>query len=264
MRRENGQDPMPVSSGSATDKGLRRSTNEDSLLVRGDLGLFVVADGMGGHAAGEVASQVAVEGIAAFVEATVTVSPDQTWPVPFDARESVDANRLRAGFCMANHRLAARVASSRELRGMATTAVAMLVDGDAGTLAHVGDSRAYLLRQARIARLTRDHSWVEEQIQAGTLSEAAARRHPWRNVVTRALSGAADLDVEIQALRLEPRDRVLLCTDGIFSVLGDERIGDILGRDAGLDDLCSMLIEETNDGGGPDNATAVVIEVDAR
>ena len=255
---------MPVSSGSATDTGLRRSTNEDRLLVRGDLGLFVVADGMGGHAAGEVASQVAVEGIGAFVEATVTVLPDQTWPVPFDARESVDANRLRAGFHMADQRLAARIAASRELRGMATTAVALLVDGDAGTLAHVGDSRAYRLRGGEFARLTRDHSWVEEQIQAGTLTEAAARRHPWRNVVTRALAGSGDLDVEIQALRLEPRDRVLLCTDGVFSVLADERIGEVVGRDAGLDDLCGALIDEANDGGGPDNATAVVIEFDAR
>ena len=192
------------------------------------------------------------------------MSPDQTWPVPFDARESVDANRLRAGFHMANQRLAARIASSRELRGMATTAVALLVDGDAGTLAHVGDSRAYRLRRGEFARLTRDHSWVEEQIQAGTLTEAAARRHPWRNVVTRALAGSADLDVEIQALRLEPRDRVLLCTDGVFSVLADERIGEIVERDAGLDDLCGALIAGANDGGGPDNATAVVIEFDAR
>ena len=255
---------MPVSSGSATDKGLRRSANEDNLLVRDDLGLFVVADGMGGHAAGEIASQVAVEGIGAFVEATVTMSPDQPWPVPFDTRESVNANRLRAAFCTANGRLAAQVASSRELRGMATTAVAMLVDEDAASLAHVGDSRAYLLRHGQLSRLTRDHSWVEEQIRAGALSEAAARRHPWRNVVTRALSGAADLDVEIQELRPEPRDRVLLCTDGIFSVLTDDRIGEVLGRDAGLDDLCNILIEETNDGGGPDNATAVVIEFDAR
>ena len=204
-----------------------------------------------------------MEGIAAFVEATVTVSPDQTWPVPFDARQSVNANRLRAGFSMANGRLAAQIASSRELRGMATTAVAVLVDEAAVTLAHVGDSRAYRLRQGAISRLTRDHSWVEEQIQAGTLTEAAARRHPWRNVVTRALSGAADLDVEIQELRLEPGDRILLCTDGVFSVLSDERIGRILGDGADLDDVCNALIEETNEGGGPDNATAVVIEFDA-
>lgn len=255
---------MPVSSGSATDKGLRRPANEDSLLVRDRLGLFVVADGMGGHAAGEIASQVAVEEIGAFVEATVEVSSDETWPVPFDARESVNANRLRAAFCTANVRLAARIGAARELRGMATTAVALLVDDDAGALAHVGDSRAYLLRRGRLGRLTRDHSWVEDQIRAGALSEEAARRHPWRNVVTRALTGAADLEVEIQELRLEPRDRVLLCTDGIFAVLTDDRIGAVLGRAAGLDDLCGALVREANDGGGPDNATAVAIEFDAR
>ncbi len=116
---------MRVSSASATDKGLRRSTNEDSVSVREDLRLFVVADGMGGHAAGEVASLAAVEGIVAFVEATMTISPDQTWPIPFDPKQSVSANRLRAGFRMGNWRLAEQIASSSELRGMATTAVAI-------------------------------------------------------------------------------------------------------------------------------------------
>ena len=171
---------MGVSSASATHRGLRRSTNEDSLSVREDLGLFVVADGMGGHAAGEVASRAAVEGIVAFVEATVAMSPDQTWPIPFDPEQSVNANRLSAGFRMGNRRLAAQIASSGELRGMATTAVAVLIDGRAGTLAHVGDSRAYRLRDGQLERLTRDHSWVEEQIRVGALSETAARQHPWR------------------------------------------------------------------------------------
>ncbi len=151
---------MHVFSASATERGLRRSTNEDSFAVREALGLFVVADGMGGHAAGEVASRVAVEGIVAFVEATITISPDQTWPIPFDPEQSVNANRLRAGFRMGNWRLAEEIASSSELRGMATTAVAMLIDGGTGTLAHVGDSRAYRLRDGQLERLTRDHSWV--------------------------------------------------------------------------------------------------------
>ena len=167
---------MSVSSASATDKGLRRSTNEDSVSVREDLGLFVVADGMGGHAAGEVTSRVAVEGIVAFVEATQTMSPDQTWPIPFDLEQSVNANRLRAGFRMGNRRLASQIGSSSELRGMATTAVAVLIDGGTGTLAHVGDSRAYRLRDGQLDRLARDHSWVEEQIRVGALSETAARQ----------------------------------------------------------------------------------------
>ena len=101
-----------------------------------------MADGMGGHAAGEVASRAAVEGIVAFIESTQTISPDQTWPIPFDPEESLNTNRLRAGFRMGNWRIAAQIASSSERRGMATTAVAMLIDGETGTLAHVGDSRA--------------------------------------------------------------------------------------------------------------------------
>ena len=121
---------------------VERCLRKDSFSVREDLRLFVVADGMGGHAAGEVASRAAVEGIVAFIESTQTISPDQTWPIPFDPEESLNTNRLRAGFRMGNWRIAAQIASSSERRGMATTAVAMLIDGETGTLAHVGDSRA--------------------------------------------------------------------------------------------------------------------------
>ena len=177
---------MCVSSASATDTGLRRSINEDSVSVREDLRLFVVADGMGGHAAGEVAS-----------------------------------------------------------------------------LAHVGDSRAYRLRDGQLERLTRDHSWVEEQIRVGALSETAARQHPWRNIVTRALSGSEDLEVDIQEVSLTPSDRLLLCTDGVFTVLSDGQISEVLRRETDLDSLCHALIQGANDGGGPDNMTAVVVQVNA-
>ena len=254
---------MRVSSAAATDTGLRRSTNEDCFSVREELRLFVVADGMGGHAAGEIASQAVVEGIVAFVEATQAMSPDQTWPIPFDPEQSVNANRLRAGFQMGNRRLAAQIASSSELRGMATTAVAVLIDGGTGTLAHVGDSRVYRLRDGQLDRLTRDHSWVEEQIRVGALSEAAARRHPWRNIVTRALSGSEDLDVDIQEVALRSGDRLLLCSDGVFTVLDDDQIGEVLRRETDLHSLCHALIQGANDGGGPDNVTAVVLEIHA-
>jgi len=254
---------MRISSASATDQGLRRSTNEDNFAVREDLKLFVVADGMGGHAAGEVASQAVVEGIVAFVEATRAMSPDQTWPTPFDPEQSVNANRLRAGFQMGNRRLAAQIASSSDLRGMATTAVAMLIDGGTATLAHVGDSRVYRLRDGQLERLTRDHSWVEEQIRLGALSETAARQHPWRNIVTRALSGSDDLEVDIQEVALQSGDRLLLCSDGLFTVLSDGQISEVLRRETDLDHLCHALIQGANDGGGPDNVTAVVLELNA-
>ena len=254
---------MRISFASATDTGLRRSTNEDCFSVREDLRLFIVADGMGGHAAGEVASQAVVQGIVAFVEATQAMSPDQTWPIPFDHELSVNANRLRAGFRMGNRRLAAQIASSSELQGMATTAVAVLIDGETGTLAHVGDSRAYRLREGQLERLTRDHSWVEEQIRVGALSEAAARQHPWRNIVTRALSGSEDLEVDIQEIALQAGDRLLLCSDGVFTVLDDDQISEVLRRETDLDQLCDALIQGANDGGGPDNVTAVVLESNA-
>ena len=252
---------MRISSASATDQGLRRSTNEDNFAVREDLKLFVVADGMGGHAAGEVASQAVVEGIVAFVEATLAMSPDQTWPTQFDPELSVNANRLRAGFQMGNRRLAAQIASSSDLRGMATTAVAMLIDGGTATLAHVGDSRVYRLRDGQLERLTRDHSWVEERIRLGALSETAARQHPWRNIVTRALSGSDDLEVDIQEVALQSGDRLLLCSDGLFTVLSDGQISEVLRRETDLDHLCHALIQGANDGGGPDNVTAVVLEL---
>ena len=254
---------MRVSSASVTDKGLRRSNNEDCFSAREDLKLFVVADGMGGHAAGEIASQAAVEGIVAFVEATETMSPDQTWPVPFDPEQSVNANRLCAGFRMGNRRLAAQIASSSELRGMATTAVAALIDGGTATLAHVGDSRAYRLRDEQLERLTRDHSWVEEQVRVGVLSDTAARQHPWRNIVARALSGSEELEVDVQEVSLATGDRLLLCSDGVFTVLNDEQIGEVLRRETDLDSVCHALVQGANDGGGPDNVTAVVLEVDA-
>ena len=240
---------MRISCASATDVGLRRPTNEDCVSVRPDLRLFVVADGMGGHAAGEVASQVAVEGIVAFVEATETLGPDQTWPVPFDPEQSVNMNRLRAGFRTGNQRVAAQIASSREFRGMATTAVAVLIDGGTGTVGHVGDSRAYRLRDERLERLTQDHSWVEEQIRVGALSETAARQHPWRNVVTRSLSGSADLEVDIREVSLTAGDRLLLCSDGLFAVLSDDEISAMLRHEADLDTLCHALIQEAHNGG---------------
>ena len=164
---------------------------------------------------------------------------------------------------MGNREIAVQIASSSKLRGMATTAVAMLIDDGSGTLAHVGDSRAYRLRDGQLERLTRDHSWVEEQIRVGALSESAARQHPWRNIVTRALSGSDDLEVDVKEVSLKPGDRLLLCSDGVFTVLDDDQISEVLRRDTDLDSLCHALIQGANDGGGPDNATAVALEVDA-
>lgn len=142
---------------------------------------------------------------------------------------------------------------------MATTAVAALVKGKKAALAHVGDSRAYLLRAGQLTRLTADHSWVEEQIQAGMLTEAAAREHPWRNIVTRALSGADGLNVDVTELELEVGDRVLLCSDGLPTVIHDSEIGDVVSTTADLQAVCDELVRRANAAGGPDNVTTLVV-----
>jgi len=248
----------------ASHPGLRRSANEDSFRTRPDLGLFVVADGMGGHVAGEVASQIAVEAVEAFVEETAAADRHRTWPVAYDPALSLDANRLRAGFQLANRRIAQQARQEAGLRGMATTASAILVTtrGDA-TVAHVGDSRVYLYRAGTLRRVTTDHSWVEEQVRAGVLDRDAAHQHPWRNVVTRALAGGDDPDVDLSGVPLEPGDWVLLCSDGLCTVVPDGRIAEAVAAADAPDGLCSRLVGLANEAGGPDNITVVALRIDA-
>lgn len=243
--------------------GLRRSANEDSYCARPDLGLFMVADGMGGHVAGEVASRVAVGAIEAFTAETADAERNRTWPFPYDPQLSAEANRLKAAFRLANRRIADTMASAEGLRGMATTASALLIGTNGASVAHIGDSRLYRLRRGALDQITRDHSWVEEQVRSGTMTASAARQHPWRNIVTRALAGGDDPDVDVADLALEPGDRMLLCSDGLYSVVPDVRIADVLGGPEPLDAICQTLVAEANAAGGPDNITALVLQVDA-
>jgi protein phosphatase len=199
----------------------------------------MVADGMGGHVAGEIASRIAVEAIQAFIEETAGADKNRTWPFPFEPTLSLDANRIKAAFRLANRRIASAIAES------------------------VGDSRVYVLRHGALEQITNDHSWVEEQVRAGTMSPSAARLHPWRNVVTRALSGGDDPEVDVTELHLQAGERFLLCSDGLFSVVPDQQITEVLSDlSISLDDACRRLVDAANAGGGPDNITAVVLQVD--
>ena len=248
----------------SSDPGLRRSSNEDSYCTRPDLGLFVVADGMGGHVAGEVASRVAVEAIEIFIQETAGADKNRTWPFPFEPALSLEANRLKAAFRLANRRIASTIADSHDLRGMATTASSLLTGPDGACVAHVGDSRVYVLRGGHLQQITNDHSWVEEQVRAGTMTATAARQHPWRNVVTRALSGGEDPEVDVTQVHPVQSERYLLCSDGLFSVVPDEQIAALLGTPGvPLEDVCQKLIDAANAAGGPDNITALVLEVNA-
>jgi serine/threonine protein phosphatase PrpC len=254
---------MRVQWAASSHPGIRRLTNEDSYCTRPDLGLFVVADGMGGHVAGEIASRIVVQAIESYVAETVDSDPASTWPQAFDVNLGVDGNRLKGAFHIANQRLAKEVAGSQDLRGMATTASALIVNGSTAALAHVGDSRIYRWRNGAIERMTIDHSWVEDQVRAGLLSANEARQHPWRNVVTRALSGGEDPEIDLQMLELSAKDRLLLCSDGLSSVVPDARIAALLTAHAEPAAACDALVAEANDAGGPDNVTALVVHIDA-
>ena len=255
--------PLPsLSWAVSSDPGLRRTSNEDSYSTRPDVGLFVVADGMGGHVAGEVASRVAVEAIEAFIEETAGADKNRTWPFPFDPTISLEANRLKAAIRLANRRIGAAIADSQELKGMATTASAVLFGPRSASVAHVGDSRVYVLRAGKLEQITSDHSWVEEQVRAGTMSRVAARQHPWRNVVTRALSGGEDPEVDVSEVTPASGERYLLCSDGLFGVVADGQIADILGARAPLDGICQRLVSAANQAGGPDNITTLILQID--
>jgi protein phosphatase len=255
---------MPrLSSAVLSHPGLRREENEDAFCVREDLGLYMVADGMGGHAAGEIASRMAVDSVEAFIQDTRDADVRRTWPFPYDQSLSLDGNRLKAAFRLANRRLATAMADDVALRGMATTAVATLfTDRQTPVVAHVGDSRIYRWRQGVLEQLTEDHSCVSEQVRAGTLSEADARRHPWKNVVTRALSGGEDPGVDVHDLDVHAGDRLLICSDGLSSVLSADRLRAILGDRRTLDETCRALVDAATEAGGPDNITVALLQVD--
>jgi PPM family protein phosphatase len=251
-----------LSSAVLSHPGLRREANEDTVCARPDLGLFIVADGMGGHAAGEVASRIASQVIETFIADTRNADSNTTWPFPYDPDISFDGNRLTAAFRLANRRLATAMQDDEKLRGMATTAAVVLANKGKPVVAHVGDSRVYLLRDGTLTQITEDHSWVNEQVRAGVLSETDARHHPWRHVVTRALSGGEDPGVDVQELDVKAGDRILLCSDGLSGVVPPDRVAAIMGRQAPLADICQDLIDAANHAGGPDNITVAMLQVD--
>ncbi len=217
-----------------------------------DRGCFAVADGMGGHGNGDVASRLATDTIKrVFADSGGRRS-----------RPRRLAERLRRALEEANREVYEAASGSPDLAGMGATAVAIALAESEGYLASVGDSRAYLLRSGRLTQLTDDHTWVREQISAGRLSEAQARRHPFRSVVTRALGGDETIEVDLRELDPRPGDLYLLCSDGLTAVLSDREIRASLEPGLPLATLCTRLIDGANERGGPDNITVVLIAIE--
>lgn len=247
---------MGIQAAGSTDVGCVRKHNEDSFLADSSLGLFVVADGLGGHAAGEVASRIVVETVARFVGETL--EKDRTWPVEYDPALSYDGNRLKVALFLADQAIAEDIRRNPERETMGSTAVASLFHGPRVTLAHVGDSRAYILSPEGIRQVTRDHSWVAEQVANGILTPSEARVHPFRNVITQALGNGGDLEIEVQTLELSKSERLLLCSDGLSGMIGDKEIWDIVGTASDMQHAVDSLISVAREHGGEDNITAIL------
>jgi protein phosphatase len=243
-----------------TDVGRKRKHNEDAFALDVSEGLFIVADGMGGHAAGEVAAKITVETIGEFIAAT-RQKEEATWPFRYDHELEFNSNRLAIAIEKANERVMAAVAAQPWLKGMGTTVVAGLLNEKTLSLAHVGDSRAYLYRDGRLSRLTDDHSWVHEQVAAGILTEEEAKSHPLKNVVTRALGGGPSVSPDLQELSFQPGDEFIFCSDGLTTMLSDEEILDHAEKERDPQSLCRKLVETANERGGVDNITVVIVRV---
>ena len=254
---------MTIKSFSVSDVGLKRSTNEDSYCSDDTTGLYVVADGMGGHAYGEVASRMAVETIESFVKRTASVTDDSqiTWPYDFDQALTLNANRLVISIKYANQKLIEHAENVTDCEGMGTTVVGVLVESNIATVAHAGDSRLYLIRNSEITCITKDHSWVNEQVMLGLIDSEDARNHPLRNVVTKALGGNKDVEVDFQELQLIEGDRLLLCSDGLTTMLNDSEILNIVLGNGGSVQQAHELVDAANQNGGADNCTTILIHV---
>jgi len=250
---------MEIKSHGLTHVGKQRQHNEDAFLVADEAKLYLVADGMGGHAAGEIASRIAVDSISEFI--LHTKEDDGTWPHAYDEQYKRSTNRLMAAVRLANTRVLEAMRKDARLRGMGTTVVACLADEETMSVAHVGDSRAYLVRDGHLSRLTNDHSWVFEQVQAGMLTEEEAEKHPLRNVITRALGGALSVSPDASEVASKPGDVYLLCSDGLTGMLPEDEILRVVNEH--IDDLehaCQELIDRANEHGGLDNVTAILVK----
>jgi serine/threonine protein phosphatase PrpC len=230
--------------------GVVRSGNEDNYLMLPEIGVFIVADGMGGHAAGEVASEMAVRIVA------------QELGDPGGKSDAEVADAMRRAIQRANAAIFERTLTEHDKRGMGTTATLLVLSGSRYLIGQVGDSRAYQLREQRLLQLTKDHSYVQEQVDAGYLTPEQARTHPYSNVITRCVGANSDVVPDIYVGALRPGDRYLLASDGLTGMLEDAELEGTLRANHDPQAVVDTLITEANRRGGLDNITAIVVRVD--
>lgn len=236
-----------------TDKGRSRETNEDSCIhykCEDSWNLIVVADGMGGHNAGEVASSIAVNSIKDYICNSMNCNIDSDMAV----------NILKDAINHANSSIYEESLINSNYSGMGTTVTAAIISNNVTLIGHVGDSRAYIFEKMKLNKITNDHSLVAELVRNGTITEEEAKCHPQKNIITRALGAEGNVEVDIEKVHTEPSDIVLLCTDGLTNMLSDKEIEEILLNSEDINLAASKLVDTANDLGGYDNITVVVAE----
>jgi len=257
---------MRLTYAGTSDVGRKRTHNEDAYLLLPEESLCCVADGMGGHASGEVAARIAVEEMAEFFRMTGR-DDEATWPYKMDpARGGYDENRLLTGVKLANLRIFERAASDQRLRGMGTTIVAASFPkgGRSVLVGHVGDSRAYLHRRGTLRQLTEDHSLLNDYRKSRALTPEEIEAFPHKNVIVRALGMKDAVEVDLVREELEDGDLVLLCSDGLSGMVPDARMAEIVRANAGdLRRAAQALVDAANDAGGGDNVTCVLAQTHA-
>jgi len=244
----------------ASDIGQKRQRNEDSWMVNLDINLFLVADGMGGHNAGDVASATAAKAIESFMVHSHG-EHELTWPFGIDPKMSFDANRLRTALKLANHKIWQLADSHTEYTGMGTTVVCLVITDDVVSIASVGDSRVYLWRNNELTILTRDDVWLNETWVRRAFTEDQLERIPLKNVLSKAVGSKEEIEFPIQELPLKDGDMLLLCSDGLHGFVSGEQIASELNEHpSNLKGACEALIRHANEAGGKDNITGVLVK----
>lgn len=241
--------------GCASDIGRKRKVNEDRCFFDANRGLFFVADGVGGHRAGETASEIAVKTISRSLFPAGGVAD-------YEGMEGSISDAIRRSIREANEAIYTAASRNPELRGMGTTIVVALQSDSELYIAHVGDSRVYLIRDDLIKQLTEDHSYVAELVRVGRITAEEARRHHLRHVITRCLGTEPQVDVDVQEIRLRSGDYVVLCTDGLSDMVSDGLIKDVVIDVREPVEACGRLVDLANELGGTDNITVIVVHFD--
>ncbi len=249
--------PLRIEVAGETNVGMKRTHNEDNFSIIEESGLYIVADGMGGHASGEIASKMAVDAMREFFAATAN-DPERTWPYKMDRSKGYEENRLITGIKLANLRIYESAQRDPRQRGMGTTIVALFAVEDGVYVAHVGDSRVYRMRDTRLEQLTEDHSLLNDYIKMKRLTADEIANFPHKNVIVRAL-GMKDT-VKVDTRHEQPRagDVYLLCSDGLSGPVNDDDVRETLIGTGDLKAAASRLIAKANENGGPDNITVVL------